>query len=168
MSQSAATTTVFEIQRSSEQSRPLDMEWIHSHALAAIRFLRSPIEHVNVRIVGDAEMAALHGKFCGLQTTTDVLTFPQSEPGAPVVVDIAICFDEASRRAAELAHPIEQELLLYLLHGLLHCTGFDDRSEADHAAMHAEEDRILSAIGIGPVFQARAHPGDSTNGAAPA
>ena len=167
MSQSA-TTTVLEIQSSCEQSQPLDMEWIHSQVLAAIRLVSASVERVNVRIVSDTEMVGLHGKYCGLNTITDVLTFPQSAPGAPVLVDIAICVDEASRRAIEIGHPIERELLLYTLHGLLHCTGFDDRTEADHAAMHAEEDRILTAIGIGPVFQAHAHQRDSTNGAAPA
>jgi len=166
MNQPAATTTVVEIQHSSDRSRTLDVGWIQSQILAAIGFIRSPIERVEVRIVVDAEMAALHDRFCGLPTTTDVLTFPQSEPGQPVTVDIAVCIDEASRRAAEFGHPLERELLLYVLHGLLHCVGFDDRSEAEHAAMHAEEDRILTAIGIGPVFHTPTNNGDSTHGAA--
>ena len=38
------------------------------------------------------------------------------------------------------------------LHGVLHCTGFDDRDAAGAAAMHAEEDRILGAIGVGATF----------------
>ena len=47
---------------------------------------------------------------------------------------------------------IEQELLLYALHGVLHCAGFDDRTNDDFEAMHVEEDRILTAIGVGPTF----------------
>ena len=45
------------------------------------------------------------------------------------------------------------QLLLYILHGLLHCAGFDDHDPAEHDRMHTEEDRILTAIGVGPVFR---------------
>jgi ssRNA-specific RNase YbeY (16S rRNA maturation enzyme) len=43
-------------------------------------------------------------------------------------------------------------LLLYTLHGVLHCIGFDDHEEADFEAMHGAEDAVLAAIGVGPVF----------------
>jgi ssRNA-specific RNase YbeY (16S rRNA maturation enzyme) len=47
---------------------------------------------------------------------------------------------------------IEREVLLYALHGILHCAGFDDRTPQDFEAMHAEEDRILLAIDVGATF----------------
>ena len=43
-------------------------------------------------------------------------------------------------------------MLLYAVHGLLHCAGFDDHETAAFDRMHAEEDRILRAIGVGPIF----------------
>jgi ssRNA-specific RNase YbeY (16S rRNA maturation enzyme) len=47
---------------------------------------------------------------------------------------------------------LEKEALLYALHGLLHCLGHDDHDEAAYQAMHALEDALLDAIGVGPVF----------------
>jgi probable rRNA maturation factor len=111
-------------------------------------------------------MQALHTQFSGLNSTTDVLTFANNDSGAPIDCDIAVCVDEARRRAAELNHTVAQELLLYTLHGMLHAAGFDDVAPDLHAAMHAEEDRILTAIGVGPLFGTAA-PGGAIGGAAP-
>ncbi len=104
-------------------------------------------------------MAAAHQKFSDIPGTTDVLTFDLSEGGTvtgdPLDVDILACTDEAARQAAAHNHPVEREILLYILHGVLHCLGHDDHSDVGYQAMHREEDRILNAMGVGPVFHAR-------------
>ena len=64
-----------------------------------------------------------------------------------------LCLDEAARRSRDLEHPVEHELLLYAIHGVLHVLGHDDHDPAAFERMHAEEDRILEAIGVGPVFR---------------
>jgi probable rRNA maturation factor len=92
-------------------------------------------------------MSQLHARHMNDPTTTDVLTFADGNE-----VDVAVCVDEARRRAAELGHDLSRELLLYSLHGLLHAVGFDDREPADFERMHAEEDRLLAAIGIAATF----------------
>jgi probable rRNA maturation factor len=66
---------------------------------------------------------------------------------------VAVCVDEARRRSAELEHPLERELLLYALHGMLHAAGMDDRTPEDFTRMHAEEDRLLAAVGLQPTFE---------------
>ncbi len=112
-----------------------------------------PIARVTVQLIDDAVMRTLHHEHCNIDTTTDVLTFDATpNETSPVEVDIAVCVDEAGRQAEVRGHPIEHEVLLYALHGIMHCLGYDDHDEADFAAMHAEEDRLLSLIGIGPVF----------------
>lgn len=130
------------------------LRWLGDHARAALRAINAEGE-VRARIVADAEMAAAHEKYSGIPGTTDVLTFDlRDEPssGDPLDVDLWICADEARRNAAERGFPVERELLLYIVHGVLHCLGFDDHDEAAHRAMHAEEDRILEAIGVGATF----------------
>lgn len=131
-------------------------QWLGDKAAAAMRCLNARGE-VRARVVGDAEMAAAHQKYSGIPGTTDVLTFDlRDDPtsGDHLDVDLWICADEARRNAAERGFPVERELLLYILHGVLHCLGYDDHDEAGHRAMHAEEDRILEAIGVGATFGA--------------
>lgn len=107
---------------------------------------------LSVRVVGDAEMASAHERFKGESGTTDVLTFDLSEEGGGLEADLLVCVDEARRQAAARGHGEERELLLYIIHGVLHCLGHDDHGEEEAARMHAEEDRVLMAIGVGATF----------------
>jgi probable rRNA maturation factor len=96
-------------------------------------------------------MAELHLFHSGVEGTTDVLTFDLRQGAAgPLEVEIVACLDEARRMAG--AGPVERELLLYLLHGALHCLGHDDHDPEGFARMHEREDEILLAIGVGAVF----------------
>lgn len=119
---------------------------------AAIGVLAVPVDRLVVRLVSDPAMIELHTRHCGLGSTTDVLTFCSSAAGEPIDADIACCVDEAVRQAARRGHSVADELLLYALHGVLHCVGHDDHDPEAYERMHAEEDRILSAIGVGVRF----------------
>jgi rRNA maturation RNase YbeY len=144
-------------------------ETVGAPAVAAIRHLGLRGQ-VRVRVVGDAEMAAAHLEFCDVEGTTDVLTFDMSSErdadGRPVLdVDILACADEAARQGAARGHTPERELLLYIVHGLMHCLGHDDHDEASAAAMHAEEDRVLTAIGVGATYGVPERAGQGPGGA---
>ncbi len=148
------------------QLMPADLAWFQERLAKAATHVSGGVLRVCVEFVSDARMQALHKQYAGDDSTTDVLTFANNEPGAPIDCDIAVCVDEARRRAPCLNHTVAQELLLYALHGMLHAAGFDDLVPEHHAAMHAEEDRILCAIGVGPLFGTDAS-GGAMGGAAP-
>lgn len=115
-----------------------------------------PVDRLTVRLVADPAMTELHDRHFGDPTTTDVVTFPASAPDEPVDADLACCVDEAARQAAARGHALDDEVLLYAVHGFLHCAGYDDRDPEAFARMHAEEDRLLALIGVGPRFAAPA------------
>lgn len=114
---------------------------------------------VRVRIVGDAQMRDLHMQHKNQDCTTDVLTFDlRDNPEAPALdTDITVCLDEARRQSAQRGTSVEGELILYTVHGVLHCTGHDDRDEQSARLMHAREDEVLTKIGVGAVFSAETH-----------
>ena len=132
-----------------------------THLEAVVAHLTTPLgDHTrlaraSIRIVGDEEMARMHATHSGVEGTTDVLTFVFAAPPEPIETDIAICRDEAARQAGERGITIDRELLLYAVHGLLHAAGFGDATDADAARMHEEEDRLLTAIGVGAVYAPR-------------
>lgn len=134
------------------------VNWLTEHLRGALRELRAGGE-VRVRVVDDDAMASAHLRYSGVEGTTDVLTFDLTEPGRMLDVDVLVCLDEAERQGAERGHPRQHELLLYMVHGVLHCLGHDDHDEAGHERMHAEEDRLLRALGVGAVYGAGHHGG---------
>lgn len=110
---------------------------------------------VRAEAVGDDRMTRMHARHKGEATTTDVLTFNLSGDPGVLDADIVVCVDEARRQSAQRGHGVAEELMLYIVHGVLHCTGYDDAlDEGDFGglAMHRREDEILSAIGAGVVF----------------
>src|SRR6476659_10253266 len=71
-------------------------------------------------LISDRRMALLHRKFLGQSGPTDVLTFQHGE--------IFISVDTARRHARVFENSLLRELQLYIVHGLLHLRGFDDRT----------------------------------------
>ncbi len=111
---------------------------------------------VNIGVVNDDEMARLHKQFRNVEGTTDVLTFELGdqtyEESGRVDGEIIVCIDEAARQASARGHEIRVELLLYVVHGLLHLIGYDDVTEKGAAQMHQREDELLNEAGFGSVF----------------
>ncbi|MFZ2874696.1 MAG: rRNA maturation RNase YbeY [Phycisphaerales bacterium] len=146
---------------------PLARRWITEQSCKCIEQMNLR-GSVRVCVLDDHAMSGLHDRTLGIPETTDVLTFDLGEPSekrpsgpacSPVGgemfgidTDIYVCLDEAARHADRGGYPVERELLLYVLHGVLHCLGYDDHTDEGWAAMHRKEDEILTAIGVGPVF----------------
>jgi probable rRNA maturation factor len=137
----------------SSPHRPLK-PYLYKHLLAAHTILNPPVGELSLALVGDTKMSDLHQQFLGIAGPTDVLTFPlQSDAKGRVIGgEVVICVAEARRRCRKSGGKLREELLLYALHGLLHLCGYDDRTDREFKAMHRMEDRILSQLGVGPVF----------------
>lgn len=139
-------------------ARAINVHWLRAHLLQALPHLHHPVARLSIRLLDDDEITALNARFHNQNHATDVLTFPTHIPGEPIELDVAIGVDQAARLAAEHHHTLERELLLYALHALLHGCGMDDHTDADFAAIHAREDAILAAIGVGPTFTPKPSP----------
>ena len=128
--------------------------FVRSRLRRARGMLRARVRELSVVFVGDRRMKELHRQFMGEGTTTDVLTFPLDEDGKGRALsgEVYVCIAEARRQAKLRGNPVEHEVLLYSLHGLLHLCGFDDRTEPEHRKMHRREDQILTRLGIGRVY----------------
>jgi probable rRNA maturation factor len=108
---------------------------------------------ISIAIVDDKAITDLHRQFLGNEFTTDVMSFDLTDPdGDRNIFEIIVNPDMACRVAARRQRQPQSELLLYILHGLLHNIGFDDLSKNDFDRMHAAENEILEHLGYGRVF----------------
>ena len=75
-------------------------------------------------VTGDRELRRLNLQFLGKDHATDVLSFPSGEQGGDLG-EIAISAERAAGQARQFGHPVEQEIAILMLHGLLHLLGMD-------------------------------------------
>jgi probable rRNA maturation factor len=135
-------------------------EFLHTHLIQAHKMIRSPLRELSLALVGDRPMSNMHKRFMGIDGPTDVLTFPLEFDARrrPAAAEVVVCVPQARRQATERGTRIESELLLYAIHGLLHLSGFDDRTPRDYQRMHRMEDTILGQLGVGSVFAPKSAP----------
>ena len=91
---------------------------------------------VSILLVSDRRMAELHRRYMNQAGPTDVITFQHGE--------IFISTDMAQRNATRFENSFARELHLYIVHGLLHLHGFDDRDPASARRMESVQRKILA------------------------
>jgi probable rRNA maturation factor len=107
---------------------------------------------LSIAIVSDARMRALNRQFRGKDKVTDVLSFPadRSAPAAPAAAgfmgDVVIAAGVAKQQARAAGHPLQTEIRVLALHGLLHLLGYDH--EADNGTMARVEARLRKKAGL--------------------
>jgi len=114
----------------------------------------------------DARIAALNADFRGKPTPTNVLSWPAVERAAetagvmPILPipdpdgppcelgDIAIAYETCAREARDGGKPLADHVTHLIVHGLMHCLGFDHETDEDAALMERLETRILASLGV--------------------
>lgn len=102
---------------------------------------------ISLAFVDDATIHGINKRFLEHDEPTDVITFPLSGPGSKKLEgELVIGVEVAKRQAEERGHAVEAELCLYVVHGLLHLCGYDDKKSKDAAAMRTREAHYLQAL----------------------
>lgn len=107
---------------------------------------------IGLQIIEDAQMQELNLQYMGINSPTDVLSFPvpfqNPDTGNPYLGDILISYPTAARQAEAAGHPVAEEISLLLVHGILHLLGYDHLTTEDKTAMWDIQDTILTALQI--------------------
>ncbi len=111
---------------------------------------------IEVAILGAAGMCRLNEQWLGHEGATDAITFdlgdgPVEQTGR-AVGQVNVCWPVAQREAGKRGVRPDLELLLYVVHGVLHLLGYDDQTAAAAGRMHAREDALLGELGYGAVY----------------
>ncbi len=101
---------------------------------------RKKINMISVALVDKKAIRILNRKYRRVDKVTDVLAF--DDPA-----EIVICRDQLVRQAEEQKHGQNRELIILLIHGLLHILGYDHRFKKDKMKMRRMEEKILQLIG---------------------
>ncbi len=121
---------------------------------------RIPAAEAGVWFVDAPVIRALNHKYRGVDSPTDVMAFGLSDrrerrkPGA-LLGDVVIAVPVARHQARDLGHPLEVEIALLLIHGVLHLLDYDHATPRDARRMKTRERRYLRACGYDRFRQTR-------------
>jgi len=136
------------------QSFPADL--LERAAQAALAFSGADDADLSLVVTDDAHIQNLNRDFLHQDAPTDVLAFPadESDPetGRRYLGDVIISLPRAAGQARERGHPVEAEVQLLVVHGILHLLGHDHAGQEDKAAMWAAQTVILEKLGISPTI----------------
>lgn len=96
------------------------------------------LPEIEASIVSDRTIAKVHAQFLDDPTSTDVITFHHGE--------IIVSADTAAREGPAHGLTLDQELALYLIHGLMHLAGWDDHEATEAAEMKRRQEAVLAEV----------------------
>ncbi len=120
---------------------------------------------VEVNFVEEDEIRALNLENREIDKVTDVLSFPYTdcqkgeeidisdyldevEDGELLIGSVAVCLKRAEEQAKEYGHSLKREVYYLVLHGILHCLGFDHIDKDDEAEMTAVAEKIMTKLNV--------------------
>ena len=134
---------------------------------AMLGFVKSDVSlAVEISFVEAKEIRQLNKDTRGIDKVTDVLSYPAldgirgkalkkkdyafdiDEEGNLLLGCIVICCDRAKEQAEEYGHSYQRELHYLIVHGIMHCLGYDHMTDEDKAQMREKEEYILTKMGI--------------------
>lgn len=121
---------------------------------------------IELTLVTEEEIKEINKEQRGIDSVTDVLSFPyldgirgevvteahfmgeDPEEEGYLLGSVCICLKRAEEQAIEYGHSIEREVCFLILHGILHCFGYDHMTESDEAEMMGIAEKIMEKLNL--------------------
>ena len=119
---------------------------------------------ITIKFVSNKEIWELNRATRNIDRPTDVLSYPSLNLVAGEIItkaalnlssfdgkniylgDCAICAQVAGENAKEHNSSLKQEIVLLVVHSVLHLLGYDHIKDEDYKKMHKKEKEILGAL----------------------
>ncbi len=98
----------------------------------------SNLNLVEISIVDDPTIEQVHRDFMDIPGATDVITFAHGE--------IVISVETAQNYGTKFGNTFERELMLHIIHGLLHLSGHEDAIDSERETMEKIQELILEKV----------------------
>lgn len=153
---------MYEIAITNRQKRPLDPSRIEEVAARCLSEEQVATATISLVFVDDAEIHRINRQYLQHDYPTDVISFLLNSPqnsapddgprgrGKFLDGEIFVSTDTAAAAARQLDWSPDSELVLYVVHGLLHLAGYDDLTPGERRLMRQREREILSIWGLTP------------------
>jgi probable rRNA maturation factor len=120
---------------------------IDTHRLAeiaerALELVGDKQFHLGIVLVNDVAIAKLNARYHDTPGATDILSFDYGGAQGELIISVEHAVTQAGRYRTTSA----QELILYVVHGILHLHGYNDLTRPQRRRMRAAERRLVSQL----------------------
>jgi len=130
-----------------QPTRRLDRKFIKCLVEFILKKASVAQAEIGFHFVSAREMAKLHEEFMNMAGSTDVITFDHgSKPPKSIHGEFFISIDDAIAQAREFRTTWQNEVVRYVIHGILHLLGYDDLESKARGKMKREENSLLKKI----------------------
>ena len=136
-----------------QRTRKIDARALRRIVTELLAGLAVDSAELGINLVGTREMTLLNETFLRHTGSTDVITFDHGHsvadpapPGVSLHGELFVCVDEAIVQARRFRSTWQTEIVRYVVHGVLHLLGHDDRTKAARRLMKREENRLLKRL----------------------
>ena len=116
-------------------------------AVKEVSGTKSSSAKLSIAFVDNNEIKRLNKRYFDLDEVTDVIAFPLSNHKSALNGEIVVSVETAVDTAVKENVDVEGEIILYVVHGLLHLLGYRDGKRKDAEIMHEKESSILKTLG---------------------
>jgi rRNA maturation RNase YbeY len=109
------------------------------------------VRALNIAFVDDGTIRSINKRYLNKAKVTDVISFDLRDDEDDEAIDgeVVISGERACVQARDLGVSEDEELLRYVIHGVLHLMGYDDSVQEDRQRMSLAEDQVLSSLDVG-------------------
>lgn len=140
----------------STQSEEIIKTLIEVSEYAAFDELKHKDFEFAITITDNEQIHLLNKEYRGVDSATDVLSFPLWNQGEEPFVnpenncimlgDIIISLERAKEQAEEYGHSLKRECAYLCVHAVMHLLGYDHIEDEDKKVMRAREEDILTKL----------------------
>ena len=134
------------------KKRQIDLDVLESVARITLRELKKTNYEIVLLFVSNQKIRAINRKYLNKDHSTDVISFDYECGGKNpsfkelFLGDIIVSTDKALQNSIEYGTTFFEEVALYVIHGILHLSGYNDTSKLERATMRRKEDALLRKI----------------------
>lgn len=106
---------------------------------------------LSISFVDNEEIKTLNREYRGIDSETDVLSFPIEDDfivPVPLLGDIIISAEKALEQSKEYGHSLERELSYLTCHSMLHLLGYDHMEDLEKKEMRNKEKKIMKNLSL--------------------
>jgi len=130
-----------------QKIKRINLKSLKSYIKKIFTLLNIPSKRVSFLLCDNTCIKKLNKKYLKKITPTDVIAFPLGDNLDPGYLgEVVVSVQKAVESSASFKHSWQTELLLYLIHGVLHLVGYDDKTIKNSKLMNKKQEVVLATI----------------------